>query len=425
MLLRLDEDAGTLMSATDAGFLTTVNDLRIIPGDGQSLSLGTNGWTAINDKPRFPKRVKMFNGGLRTLNSTHDLIQVLTVVPNENIQTLVDAYEKVNPASGETPCTEMITQYLKPLGVDVGAVLSLHGIVGSSIEQLVIQPDWSMPAPAYNCLQAVRRAKAICDEMNFKPYIWTPFYWRVHGESNALSSGASYRAHIERDHLIRSHSITSVTGQWQQIKLAMTQPSSCPGSEILQAMVDMCIANPTMSLVTPLYFMSYVDQLHLAAHENVRLGYYIGRAMARVEGGGERMGLHVASAHMADSEVMVITLAGGEGPLVLDHLTVSDFADGNKGLRLAGTQANLRPESVAIAGPRTLIAVIDGSITGTPVLQAGMHSEQPTDGAGHVQAGPQFGPRTCVRTQSAEVVAAGAQTLSTHHWLHHGSVPLT
>lgn len=374
-----------------------VSKLVLIPGYGQSLSIGVATGAPISIEAVRPGRALSFSVGAR-LNGSFDPNMALD---SANVLGLIDLKE----ISVETPAS------------GIGYQVTAAGWLLATEAAIVFAAGRSATAyaglkkgtqPYANLMEGIRRASIFARGLGMGFSV--PVVTWIHGEQNQTESLAAYLGHLTELQADLSTDIAAYTGSVGDVLVCEDQPSNWTAyltkpttSDVGLAMLKAAQDNPAKFIcVGPKYHLPHAaDGVHLTAASSARLGDFHGRAIRQHLGGSPWLPLHVATAVRSGPSV-VLNFAGGSGDISLDTSLVSD--PGNYGIewfQTGGTPCTI--SSAAKTGARELTVTLTGDPGSPTVQQIGIART----GISGQNGGPTTGPRSCIRDSATDLDRAG------------------
>lgn len=402
------------------------------PSTGQSLSVGFdfNNEPPIRSTPRTPGLNLMFNTGVRAAgnNPPEGGNGYDSTLDGTTLTSLVDLVEYLIPSAGvtETPwrgCGDQLQDLaLASANATVRTLMSAHGVGGAAYSSI------KQGTTAYAALlTGVTRGKALVEAMTDGKHI-VPAVPIVHGEADAAST--TYQADLEEWQGDLETDIKAITGQAGSIPILISQQSAWyAAASVINsinsnlAMLSAHIANPgKILLVCPKYFLvpSALDHTHLTPYSSAKLGAYYAKAIKKVIADGAAWNPLYPTGAVRTGASIVVTFAGNVGKLVLDTLTVTTPNGAAKGFEYTDGSTPPAISSVALGPADNQVTV---TLAGTPTGSGKKLRYAYTPPVGAEGAGPDYGPRGCLRDSDPAVFADDGSPL--WNWCVHFEIPVT
>lgn len=385
-----------------------------IMGTGQSLSIGSSTRGIVT--PSNPNQaVLMFNGGVKTLGSYHDISQRETALMPDRLTDLVPAYEVGVGDQAETPLTRMGAFYKAGVSPNRAVLVSAHGI--GSVPHVDLVRGTQIYA---NSLAAVFWARLVAGVAGLG--YRCQYISNIQGEGNTGNTSAQRVADLITMQTQYTEDINRITGQNGEVVLVQCQTSNptmygfttMPGMALGQLQV--ALDNPTKHICPgPKYWCTYSDGTHLMAEYSAKVGEVHGYHIDRFDAGEDALPLHATGAVRSGTNVTLtfrvpddttwevntalVTNPGNWG------LTFHDDGDGNTVTVIGVAQTS--PGVVAV----TLSAVPTGS---TPRIGIA------ATGTANALAGPASGMRSnfCAVTTKNHYDATAIRLWAAHQFIN-------
>lgn len=365
---------------------------------GQSLSVGSFSTPRATSTAPLAGRAQMFSAGLTATGTPQSGGNEFEAITDADLASLIAAV----PGTNEVPIMQAGVQYLAARPVAEGAILSAHGIGGQPYSDLK-----RGTVPYSNMLAAMVRGAYLCWAAGLQysaPYL----VWNQ-GQANVAMTQAEYLAclyELQEDFTEDAIAITGQTGERIVVLSQMSSwtPYDVATSGVPLAQAQAAVDEPTRFISSgPEYMHETVDGIHLVPAASANLGARTGRAIAQHQAGTYAGTLRATAAvRTGASVVMAFNRPHGGDDIDLHTGIVSD--PGMYGLRWIdnGDGNAVTVSSVTVTGAMQITLTLSDTPTGT-----GGRIGIADTGTSGADAGPTTGPRSCIRSASADTDALG------------------
>ena len=394
---------------------TGVRRVYVHKAVGQSNGIGIFNNEVLTPEPLRPGRALMASGGIRMLPNGQNGTQADVTLPRSKILDFHDAVEVVDSKSGETGLAQFAADMT---GTGDGAYASneaclvqAHNISGQPMASWCPSAEGTWPYQFDNMIRAWGRNRKVAAERGIR----------------SLAIGAIHAEFMEAECGQRRRDLRDGTADApdDDAMLAMLERFLAAAGDVARKHFDgppppfvfsqmsswshygmLTYSFPTFFLewwlknqdraicAGPSYDSGYMsDGVHRDAAGQRRQYQRHARALQRWRRGLGPLALYPAGVRRRDATTLVVSFAGGEGRLAIDTERVAD--PGNLGIGWTGEGAIT---AIRRRGERKL--VIEGPV-GPGTLHFGTIAPQLGP------AGPQTGPRLCLRDSATFVGADG------------------
>lgn len=375
---------------------------------GQSLACGINSGSPVSTQPTAANRLFTLKAGVQLVNEAGVLASNM-VAPFTPLMANV---------SKEPPCLQAAAEINRNrrLPADAGLLISNHGRGAQGIRSLN-----KGTIPYENSLTAIREAKAECDRKGL-PYSVPCISWNQGQHDGGMAEGVYYALLVQLQ-LDYEADIQAITGQTGRIPMVITQMSNWTApvykrafSYIPHEQYQVSIDYPDRFVVSgPQYWLpSNNDGIHLPANSYSRDGIALSGAIGALINGEKWLPTSCYSA-VRKGKVVTLRFNVPHGPLAIDTLNVTD--PGNLGIRWIDSTSSVSVTSVELDGYDALRVTLSDEPTGaSPMIGIA------DIGIAGNRAGPDTGPRTCIRDSAPNLDAFGVPV---YNWACHQRIAVT
>lgn len=388
-----------------APFVTNIIHIIFL---GQSLACGINSGAPVTTQPPSANRVLTLKDGVQ-------LVDEAGVLTSDMVAPFAPLKANVTK---EPPCLQAASEVnrSRALPADSGLLISNHGRGGQGIQSLN-----KGTIPYQNSLTAMIAAKAECDSKGW-PYSVPCISWNQGQHDGGMAAGVYYALLVQLQ-LDYEADIQAITGQTGRIPMIITQMSNWTApvynrsfSNIPHEQYQVSLDFPDRFVVSgPQYWLpSNNDGIHLPAASYSRDGTALSGALGALIKGEPWLPTACVEAVRSDTKVL-LRFNVPEGPLAIDTVNVLD--PGFWGLRWIDSTDSATITAVQLTGFNTIEVTLSNVPTGA----------QPMIGVADIgiagnRAGPDTGPRTCIRDSSSLLDCSG---LPVFNWACHQRIAVT
>lgn len=375
---------------------------------GQSLACGIGSGAPVTTQPSAANRVFTLKAGVQ-------LVDEAGVLTSDMVAPFTPLMANV---AKEPPCLQVgaALNRNRSLPADAGLLISNHARGAQGIRTLN-----KGTIPYQNSLTAITAAKAECDAKGL-PYSVPCICWNQGQHDGGMAAGVYYDllVQLQKDY---EADIQAILGKPVRVPMIITQMSNWTApvynrafSNIPHEQFQVSLDFPDRFVVAgPQYWLpSNNDGIHLPAKSYARDGTALSGAIDAVIEGKKWQPTACFSA-VREGTTVTLRFHVPHGPLVIDTLNVTD--PGNLGIRWIDSTSSVSVIGVELEGYDTLRVTLSGEPTGV----APMIGIADIGVAGN-RAGPDTGPRTCIRDNSPSLDAFGVPV---YNWACHQRIAVT
>ena len=389
-----------------------VQQVQHVISSGQSLSVGTSATPAVTTAAPLPGRLRMFSAGVTATGTSQSGSFEGEVISDADVAGLVDAVSGTN----EVPVLGA-GRWLAGADAARGVIVSAHGIGGQPYSDLK-----RGTVPYANILRAVVRGayltRAAGLAYDVPALIWTQ------GEADRLVDQATYLGWMEELQADITTDLRDIIGGTGPVRLLVDQISNwtsygAVASDVPLAQLQAAIDNPGLIYCCgPKYMLPTTDGVHLTAAASANLGARQGRALRQILDGATAINLRAVSA-VRSGAVVTLTFALPVGGAGIDLHTGLVSDPGSYGLDWLddGSGNAVTISSVAVASATALTVTLSAVPTGG-AQRIGIAAR----GLAAADGGPTTGPRSCIRSASADTDPFGG---AMDHYACHQIITIT